>query len=307
MCSGGRGGGAGRPGGRPQRTRRSRAPSRTHRHTAGPAHHPSPPAPTVSRHPPPVPPGMGPPFTVRSETIMLFDPSRSTPARGKVPASPGRRLVTDLLVPSGVLAPMPLVVFAHGWNSNPTVYQPLLEQWAQAGFLVAAPVFPDSTDLYPGSPVSDYADQAEDMSFVITSLLHSHVVSVDPTRIAVAGHSDGGTDVALLALDPAYADPRVRAVVCLSGELPSGVAPYTVRATPGRAPRRSRVGRRIRPRTVDAPRVPGRAGVVEGDDRGAGWRPPRLLRGRDAGRGGHARGDDALLGAGARATVTEHG
>ena len=206
--------------------------ARTHRHTAGPAHHPSPPAPTVSRHPPPVPPGMGPPFTVRSETIMLFDPSRSTPARGKVPASPGRRLVTDLLVPSGVLAPMPLVVFAHGWNSNPTVYQPLLEQWAQAGFLVAAPVFPDSTDLYPGSPVSDYADQAEDMSFVITSLLHSHVVSVDPTRIAVAGHSDGGTDVALLALDPAYADPRVRAVVCLSGELPSGVAPYTVRATP---------------------------------------------------------------------------
>ena len=69
------------------------------------------------------------------------------------------------------------------------------------------------------------------MSFVITSLLHSHAVSVDPTRIAVAGHSDGGTDVALLALDPAYADPRVRAIVCMSGELPSGVAPYTVGAS----------------------------------------------------------------------------
>jgi predicted dienelactone hydrolase len=171
---------------------------------------------------------MGPPFTVESESISLFDPSRSTPARGAVPAAPGRRLVTDLLVPSGAPTPMPLIVFAHGWNSDPAVYEALLQQWAQAGFLVAAPVFPDSTDLYPGSPVSDYADQALDMSFVITSLLHSSVVSVDPTRIAVAGHSDGGTDVALLALDPAYADPRVRAIVCMSGELPSGVAPYAV-------------------------------------------------------------------------------
>ena len=208
------------------------AASQAHRHAVGPHRPGHAPASTAIRPPPQVAPGMGPPFTVRTETIALFDPSRSTPARGTVPASPGRRLVTDLLVPSGVPAPMPLVVFAHGWNSNPTVYQPLLEQWARAGFLVAAPVFPDSTDLYPGSPVSDYADQAQDMSFVITSLLHSHVVSVDPTRIAVAGHSDGGTDVALLALDPAYADPRVRAVVCLSGELPSGVAPYTVGATP---------------------------------------------------------------------------
>ena len=136
--------------------------------------------------------------------------------------------MTDLLIPSGASGPLPLVVFAHGWNSDPSFYEPLLQQWAQAGFLVAAPVFPDSTDLYAGSPVSDYADQALDMSFVITSLLHSHVVSVDPTRIAVAGHSDGGTDVALLALDPAYADPRVRAIVCMSGEMPSGVAPYTV-------------------------------------------------------------------------------
>ena len=46
---------------------------------------------------------------------------------------------------------------------------------------------------------------------------------VDPTRIAVAGHSDGGTDVALLALNPSYADPRVRAYLSLSGEIPSGL------------------------------------------------------------------------------------
>jgi pimeloyl-ACP methyl ester carboxylesterase len=175
---------------------------------------------------------MGPPFTVRTSTITLFDPSRPTEARGSVPASAGRNLVTDLFIPSGAAGPLPLVVFAHGWNSDPSFYEPLLQQWAQAGFLVAAPVFPDSTDLYAGSPgISDYADQALDISFVITSLLHSHVAPVDRSRIAVAGHSDGGTDVAVLALDPAYADPRVRAFVCMSGEMPSGVASYTVGAS----------------------------------------------------------------------------
>ncbi len=169
---------------------------------------------------------------MRPEAITLSDPSRVTPARGSVPAAPGRLLVTDLLLPSGAAGPLPLVVFAHGWNSDPAVYEPLLEQWARAGFLVAAPVFPDSTDLYAGSPVSDYADQALDISFVITALLHGGAgVAVDQRRIAVAGHSDGGTDVALLALDPAYADARVRAFVCMSGELPSGVAPYTVGAS----------------------------------------------------------------------------
>ncbi len=175
--------------------------------------------------------GLGPPYDVRTESVRLFDPSRSTPARGTVPASAGRLLVTDLYVPVGASGPRPLVVFAHGWDSDPGVYAALLEGWAAAGFVVAAPVFPDSTDLYAGTPVSDYADQARDLSFVITSLLRDHVAPVDPTRIAVAGHSDGGTDVALLALDPAYADPRVRAYVCMSGEMPSGVAPYTVGST----------------------------------------------------------------------------
>jgi pimeloyl-ACP methyl ester carboxylesterase len=176
---------------------------------------------------------IGPPYQVRTESITFDDASRSTPARGSVPAKAGRMLVTDLYVPVDATGPLPLVVFAHGWDSDPGVYDVLLQRWAQAGFLVAAPVFPDSTDLYPGSPVSDYADQARDMSFVITSLLQSSGVDVDPHRIAVAGHSDGGTDVALLALDPAYADNRIHAYVSLSGEMPTGVDPFTPGPTPG--------------------------------------------------------------------------
>ncbi len=203
---------------------------RAGRHSTAPVHHR--PANSTAPHPAPPqpPPGLGPPFAVHEESVNLVDPTRSTPARGPVPATQGRLLTTDLYVPDGAPAPLPLVVFAHGWNSNPAVYQPLLERWAEAGFLVAAPVFPDSTDLYAGTPVSDYADQALDVSFVISSLLPAKVdgLAIDPTRIAVAGHSDGGTDVALLALDPAYADSRVRAYLCLSGEMPSGVAPFTV-------------------------------------------------------------------------------
>jgi pimeloyl-ACP methyl ester carboxylesterase len=169
---------------------------------------------------------------VQDESLRLFDPSRQTPARGDAPAAEGRSLVTDLYVPSGAPGPLPLVVFAHGWNSDPGVYQTLLDQWAAAGFLIAAPVFPDSTDLYPGMPVSDYGQQALDLEFVLTSLLDDESLRIDPTRIAVAGHSDGGTDVALMALDPAYANARVRAYVCMSGQLPSGIAAYTVAPSP---------------------------------------------------------------------------
>ncbi|HUE06117.1 MAG TPA: hypothetical protein VMP41_01740 [Acidimicrobiales bacterium] len=176
--------------------------------------------------------GSVPPYAVQTSSIRFFDPGRMTGTRGTVPAAQGRVLVTDLFVPVGASGPRPLVVFAHGWNSDPGVYASLLETWAAAGFVVAAPVFPDSTDLYPGSPVSDYADQALDITFVISSLLHDPTVPIDPTRIAVTGHSDGGTDVALMALDPAYADSRVRAYVCMSGEMPSGVAAYDVATTP---------------------------------------------------------------------------
>jgi len=165
-----------------------------------------------------------PPYAVEDETITFVDPTRGTPARGDVPAHAGRVLVTEISRPEGPTGPLPLVVFAHGWDSDPNVYLPLLDAWAGAGYLVAAPVLPDSADTLPGSPVSNYPAQAEDLSFVITQLLEGSAGAVDPNRIAVAGHSDGGTDVALLALNPAYADHRIRAYLSLSGEIPSGVA-----------------------------------------------------------------------------------
>jgi pimeloyl-ACP methyl ester carboxylesterase len=188
---------------------------------SNPAGSTTPTATTPTMSPTPLTPAR--PYPVEQATFSLIDPSRDTPARGDVPAHPGRTLLIVIRRPTGPPGPLPLVVFGHGWNVNPTVYEPLLDAWAGAGYLVAAPTFPDSANTLPGSPVSNYPEQARDISFVITSLIGGRVGPVEPTRIAVAGHSDGGTDVALLALDPSYADPRVRAYLSLSGEIPSGV------------------------------------------------------------------------------------
>jgi predicted dienelactone hydrolase len=194
--------------------------TRTGQRATAPGH------PTRSTTTPTTHPQPQPPYAIQTSTVTLTDPSRNTPARGDVAAVSGRILVTDLLSPVGATGPLPLIVFAHGWNSDPSHYTPLLDAWASAGYLVAAPTFPDSTDTTPGEPVSDYADQARDLSFVITSFLDGLVPGVpviNPHRIAAAGHSDGGTDVALMALNPAYADPRVKAYLSLSSEIPAGV------------------------------------------------------------------------------------
>ncbi len=199
----------------------SSSPQKPH-HGAPISGHASRQQPTTTTRPQPQPP-----YPIQSQTATFTDPTRDTWARGDVPAVSGRVLVTDILRPVGPTGPLPLVVFAHGWNSDPSHYLPLLDAWAEAGYLVAAPTFPDSTDTAPGEPVTDFADQAKDMSFVITSLLDGQVPSagpIDPRRIAVAGHSDGGTDVALMALNPAYADPRIKAYLSLSSEIPAGVA-----------------------------------------------------------------------------------
>jgi pimeloyl-ACP methyl ester carboxylesterase len=129
---------------------------------------------------------------------------------------------------------VPLVVFAHGFDSEPEVYEPLLDAWAAAGYMVAAPECPGSASDLPGTPVPDYAAQARDLSFVITSLLGGRAGPVDHNEIAVAGHSDGGTAVTIMALNAAYADSRVKAYINMAGQIPPDVAgPWAPGPTPG--------------------------------------------------------------------------
>jgi len=195
-----------------------------------------------SSGPAPNPPSNGTgPRAVGITTETLVDHTRTTPANGTVPGHPGRTLVTTVLYPArgaptprpvrGAPAdrsggPYPLVVFAHGFGSDVTGYLSLLERWASAGFVVAAPLFPLTNAHTPGGPdLSDYVHQPGDMSFVVTQMLGLSSASsgrlaglVDPTEVGAAGHSLGGVTTLGLVANTCCRDDRIRAAVVMSGD-----------------------------------------------------------------------------------------
>jgi len=182
--------------------------------------------------------------------MTFVDHSRATPSNGKNPAEPYRSLTTLVLYPAlgapatGVSEneaparagrPFGLIVFAHGYGSSGAEYTPLLEQWASAGYVVAAPTFPLSSSSAPGGPsLVDYEAQPGDLSFVLTRVLAlsagpSGVLSgmIDPRRIAAIGHSLGAMTVLAWSEDTCCEDPRVRAAVVFDGvEAPFGTGSF---------------------------------------------------------------------------------
>ena len=168
-------------------------------------------------------PAAGRRFELTSRTETFVDRSRPTAAAGDQAARPERTLPTITYYPAGD-GRFPLVVFAHGNTvADPGYYRVLLNSWAAAGYVVAAPIFPLSSTRLPGGG-GDLVNQPADVSFVISEMLRMNAEPtgpytgrIDPGRIGVAGHSLGAMTTLGVGFHSCCLDDRIRAGIVLAG------------------------------------------------------------------------------------------
>jgi dienelactone hydrolase len=152
---------------------------------------------------------------------------RSSPAAAATSGRPARGL-------------FPLVVFAPGFTQCQASYATLLRTWASAGYVVAAVNFPRTNCHLANPDENDLVNQPADMAHVIRQMLaasrqpHGFLAGlINPAKIAVAGHSDGGDTVAALAANTCCRDRAVTAAIVLAGaEWPPMPGSYFTQPTP---------------------------------------------------------------------------
>jgi predicted dienelactone hydrolase len=187
------------------------------------------------------------PFAVEAVTnVLLRDGKRHKDlpvsayfpqAKGATPLPAGERL--------------PVIVFSHGAGGSGDTGLPLVTHWASHGFVVLCPTHADSIKLrrQRGEDISggaagiirraisqekDWVNRPGDISFLLDSLdaleakLPALKGRLDRERLGVGGHSfgaftaqaAGGATLKLAGQDEpqSFADPRVRAILQLSGQ-----------------------------------------------------------------------------------------
>ena len=128
-------------------------------------------------------------------------------ARPGLPPAPGR---------------FPLVLFSHGLTGSPKRYAAILTRWAAAGFVIAAPTYPYTSEFTAHFRRGDIVHQPADAGYVLDRIraldrrprdpLRGHI---DGDRVAAVGHSAGGYTTS--GLFRAGHDPRLRAGVIMAG------------------------------------------------------------------------------------------
>lgn len=193
-------------------------------------------------------------FGVGLWTATWTEPQGSTENFYEGTSEPGRQMQVEILYPTlSVKAPAvkpwappayrfgpyPVIVFAHGFDVDPNTYRVLLVSWVEAGYVVVAPFFPDTSlaaiqAQHGADTESDMFNQPGDVTFVVSQVVgaargspppHAAYLAglVDPARLVLAGQSDGADTVAALLYDHEYARTRASmpvqpiAVALLSG------------------------------------------------------------------------------------------
>ena len=134
--------------------------------------------------------------------------------------APVRSLPTELYLPHA-RGPVPLIVFAHGYDGDPSKFTQLFEHWSAAGFGVVAPRFPityTGAATGPLARASDYSQQPADLTFVLDRVLASQWKSrIDVKRIGAAGLSLGGATIWGFIGNSCCRDARVKAAIVMDG------------------------------------------------------------------------------------------
>ena len=153
------------------------------------------------------------PYPIGTASLTVTDGSVSLPTTVSYPARSAGAGATPLR-PSGG---WPLIVFSQGFAVSPAAYSRLLDSWAGAGYVVAAPSYPYTTQgLYEADIVYHPAELrvvVEDLSALGGKLAGV----VDTSRIGLVGQSDGGDVTDAAVNNTAWRIPGISAAIILSG------------------------------------------------------------------------------------------
>jgi len=136
------------------------------------------------------------------------------PVRGSGRRSKGHAQVDATPAPGQY----PLLLWSHGFYSNPRMQEGMTKFLAESGYIVVAPAYPYTKKDTPKFNKLDVPNQATDASYVITQMLKAGnplAGSIDPDRLGAVGHSGGGTTTDWLFTGKR--DPRLKVGVIFAG------------------------------------------------------------------------------------------
>ncbi|WP_432986080.1 alpha/beta hydrolase family protein [Dactylosporangium sp. CA-233914] len=136
------------------------------------------------------------------------------PVRGSARKTHGRAQVDATPLPGQY----PLLLWSHGFYSNPQMQEGMTKFLAESGYIVAAPAYPYTKKDGRKFDKTDVPNQAVDASFVITRMMDADnplAASIDPERLGAVGHSGGGTTTNWLFTGKR--DPRLKVGVIFAG------------------------------------------------------------------------------------------